>query len=118
MGAPIVIYAVDGSCTHISLLGALPWATTAIGEAYGCAVWYVVAGATAILTAASYIGYAAINAAVDNIQNIACIDHTKQYFVCKSIQFMAGYISHYCIGFYIWYWCYWWLWWMWWINGW
>ena len=66
--------------------GALPWATTAIGPAYGAAVLYVVAGAIVIATAAPYVGYAAIGAAVHNIQNIACIDHTEQYFVCNSIQ--------------------------------
>ena len=52
------------------------------------------------------------------IQNIACIRHTKQYFVCKPIRFMAGYISQYCIGFYICHCCCSWLWWMWWISGW
>ena len=46
----------------------------------------MVAGAITIPTAVPYVGYAAIGAAVLNIQNIACIDHTKQYFVCKSIQ--------------------------------
>ena len=46
----------------------------------------MVAGASTIATAVTYIGYAAIGAADDNMQNIACIDHTKQYFVCKSIQ--------------------------------
>ena len=46
----------------------------------------MVAGAITIPTAAPYVGYAAIGAAVLNIQNIAYIDHTKQYFVCKSIQ--------------------------------
>ena len=66
--------------------GALPWATTTIGEGYGAAVWYLVAGAIAIATAAPYVGYAAIGAAYHNTQNIACIDHTKQYFVSKSIQ--------------------------------
>ena len=30
--------------------------------------------------------YAAISAAYHNIQNIACIDHAKQYFVSKSIK--------------------------------
>ena len=55
----------------------------------------MVAGATAISTAAPSVGYAAIDAAVHNIQNIACIDHTKQYFVCESMQ--LWYISHYCI---------------------
>ena len=66
--------------------GALPWATTAIGEEYAAAAWYVVAEDTAISTAAPYIGYAAIGAAYHNTQNIACIDHTKQYFVFNSIQ--------------------------------
>ena len=46
----------------------------------------MLAGATAISTAAPYIGYAAIGAAYHNKQNIARIDHTKQYFVYKSIQ--------------------------------
>ena len=66
--------------------GALPWATTAIGEGYGAAVWYVVAIAIAIATAAPYVGYAAIGVAYYNTQNIACIDYTKQYFVWESIQ--------------------------------
>ena len=90
------------------LTGALPWATTAIGGAYDAAVLYVVAGAIAIATATPYVGYAAIGAAIRNKQNIACIDHTKQYFVSQSIQFMTGYISHHCIGLYVCYWCYWW----------
>ena len=68
------------------LAGALPWATTAIGKGYGAAVWYMVVGGLTIATAAPYIGYVAIGAAGDNMQNIACTDHTKQYFVCKSIQ--------------------------------
>ena len=79
------------------LAGALPWATTATGGGYGIAVWYGVAAAIAISIAAPYIEYAAISAAIHNIQNIACIDHTKQYFVCISITIMAVYVSHYCI---------------------
>ena len=46
----------------------------------------MVAEAIAVVTTAPYAGYAAIGAACHNIQNIACIDHTKQYFVSKSIQ--------------------------------
>ena len=63
------------------LAGALPWATTAIGEGYGAAVWYVVVGAISIATAAPYVGYAAFIAASHNIHKIllVCIDHTKQY---------------------------------------
>ena len=66
--------------------GALPWATTAIGSGYSAAVWYLVAAAIAITTAAPYVGYATIDVAYHNTRNIACIDHTKQYFVCISIQ--------------------------------
>ena len=46
----------------------------------------MVAGVIAIPITVPYVGYAADSAAYHNIQNIACIDHTKQYFVCKSIQ--------------------------------
>ena len=46
----------------------------------------MLAAAIAIATAAPYVGYAAIGVAHLDIQNIACIDHTKQYFVCISIQ--------------------------------
>ena len=57
----------------------------------------MVAGAITISTVAPDVEYAAVNAAYHNLQNIACIDHTKQYFVCKSITIMAVYVSHYCI---------------------
>ena len=40
------------------LAGALPWATRAIGEGYGSTVWHMVAGASTIATAVTYIGYA------------------------------------------------------------
>ena len=53
----------------------------------------MVAGAIAISTAAPYLGYAAIGAAIDNNQNIACIDDTTQYFVSKSITIMAVYVA-------------------------
>ena len=46
----------------------------------------MVVRAITIATAAPCVGYAAIGAAIDNKQNIACIDHTTQYFVCKAIQ--------------------------------
>ena len=46
----------------------------------------MVSGAASVAPAAPYVGYAAISAAYHNIQNIACIDHTKQYFVCKLIK--------------------------------
>ena len=46
----------------------------------------MVAGAVTIASAAPYFGYAAIDAAFHNIQNIACVDHTQQYFACKSRQ--------------------------------
>ena len=49
------------------LAGALPWATTAIGDVYGAAVWYVTAGAINIATAAPYTGLAAFAAAFYNI---------------------------------------------------
>ena len=68
------------------LAGALLWATTVIGDKYGAAV----VGAVDIATAAPYIGLAAFVAALYNKQNIACIHHTKQYFVCKSIQIWLG----------------------------
>ena len=46
----------------------------------------MVAGTITIATAAPYVVCTAINAVFHNIQNIACIDNTKQYIVCKSIQ--------------------------------
>ena len=65
----------------------------------------MVAIAIAISTAVPYFEYSAINAASHNLQNIACIDHTKQYFVCKSITIMVVYASHYCIDLQICCWC-------------
>ena len=65
----------------------------------------MVAGAIAISTTAQYVGYDAINAAYHHIPNIACIDHTKQYFVYKSITIMAVYVSRYCIDLRICRWC-------------
>ena len=46
----------------------------------------MIARAIAISTATPYLGYAAVDAAVFNEQNIACIDHTKQYFVRNQLQ--------------------------------
>ena len=46
----------------------------------------MVAEAIAVATTAPYAGYAAIGAACHNIQNVACINHTKQYFACKPMQ--------------------------------
>ena len=64
----------------------------------------MVAVAIVIATAAPYVGYAAIDAAFHNIQNIACVDHTQQYFACKSFTIMAVYVSHYCIDLGMWCW--------------
>ena len=48
------------------LAGALPWATTAIGEIFGAVGLVVVVGAIHMATTPPYIGLAAFDAALDN----------------------------------------------------
>ena len=84
------------------LAGALLWATTAIGEGCGAAVWYMVAEANIIATAAPYVGYAAITAAFHNIHKILLV-LIIQSNICMQINtIMTEYISHYCINICIW----------------